>query len=235
MADAPLDNGDALQRYRDEVLRWNESFSLISRVETQSRLEELIRECRAAYLTLTDEILPAAETRNTERPLHYVDLGSGAGLPGLVWHLLSGRRLFAAGTLLVEPRRKRAWFLERAAAVMGLQGLAVGEDQWGPRTALDGGGLPPRVTGLITLKALRLSDPDILAGWRRYRASSLGDTVIICRFLGQGAASDEAYSEQLGLPSLERAEHPAEPWARVFPCGDGPRSWRLQVSIYPQL
>ncbi len=50
----------------------------------------------------------------------WIDVGSGAGFPGMVAAVLSGRR-----TLLIEPRRKRATFLERAADTLGLSGQVV--------------------------------------------------------------------------------------------------------------
>ena len=45
----------------------------------------------------------------------WLDIGSGAGFPGLVVAALTDRPVW-----LVEPRKKRAEFLERAAHLMGL-------------------------------------------------------------------------------------------------------------------
>ena len=45
----------------------------------------------------------------------WVDIGSGAGFPGLVVAALSDRAVY-----LVEPRRKRAAFLDEAVAALGL-------------------------------------------------------------------------------------------------------------------
>ena len=45
----------------------------------------------------------------------WVDIGSGAGFPGLVVAALSDRVVY-----LVEPRRKRAAFLDEAVAALGL-------------------------------------------------------------------------------------------------------------------
>jgi 16S rRNA (guanine527-N7)-methyltransferase len=46
----------------------------------------------------------------------WIDLGSGAGFPGLIIAAISGR-----GVTLVESRRKRVEFLQQAVALMGLQ------------------------------------------------------------------------------------------------------------------
>lgn len=50
----------------------------------------------------------------------WLDVGSGAGLPGLVLAALKPTPI-----LLVEPRRKRADFLSRAAAHLGLEHVRV--------------------------------------------------------------------------------------------------------------
>lgn len=47
----------------------------------------------------------------------WIDIGSGAGFPGMVAALLCDRDV-----MLVEPRRRRAIFLEHAAASLGLGG-----------------------------------------------------------------------------------------------------------------
>ncbi len=221
----------ALARYREEVLRWNASFNLVSRIDAESRLESLIAECVAAFRTWTEDVRPAVRDMLPACPsdLHFVDLGSGAGLPGLVWHLLAEDAGFGfgdAGSLLVEPREKRAWFLEQTAARMELKSLRVGMDQWGLRSGLKGEDLPEAVTGLITLKALRLTDAEIIAGWKRYRGDACADNLVICRFYGPDGNLDGALCERLGLP-LGRTQ--------LFPIASLPAPKHLLVSCYPSL
>lgn len=48
------------------------------------------------------------------------DLGSGAGLPGLVWALLARSQGRALSVTLIEPRAKRVEFLQRSVVEMGL-------------------------------------------------------------------------------------------------------------------
>ncbi|GAA0736792.1 16S rRNA (guanine(527)-N(7))-methyltransferase RsmG [Sphingomonas japonica] len=50
----------------------------------------------------------------------WIDIGSGAGFPGLVVALLTDRPV-----LLAEPRRRRAEFLATAAGIMGCQNVEV--------------------------------------------------------------------------------------------------------------
>lgn len=48
-------------------------------------------------------------------PGTWIDIGSGAGFPGMVIAILTERPV-----VLIEPRRKRAAFLQQAAAALGL-------------------------------------------------------------------------------------------------------------------
>jgi 16S rRNA (guanine527-N7)-methyltransferase len=50
----------------------------------------------------------------------WLDIGSGAGLPGLVVAIASGHRM-----ILVEPRRRRAEFLMRCCEQLGLADVVV--------------------------------------------------------------------------------------------------------------
>lgn len=52
----------------------------------------------------------------------WLDIGSGAGLPGLVIAILGGRPM-----TLNEPRRLRAEFLRRTVAALGLEAVTVAE------------------------------------------------------------------------------------------------------------
>lgn len=54
----------------------------------------------------------------SDRP--WIDIGSGAGFPGLVIAALTGRR-----TLLVEPRRRRAAFLQETADMLRLDFVEI--------------------------------------------------------------------------------------------------------------
>lgn len=248
-----------LERYSQEVLRWNSQFSLISRVEPERRLCALLEQCRSALRVLpgvlgdldteaASALLPAGSVEgppSDARRLFLVDIGSGAGLPGLIWHRLlwerAGGRGHTPASWLIEPRRRRAWFLERCIEQFGLQGVRVlvapwGEARLGPKAGDDGfaGGLeqprtpeasPPEAVWLLTLMALRLSDRDILRGWRAFvgrRNLLAGERLAILR-LRAGPPQPEAPS---GLALPDRAL-----W-RWVPSGSSSRPSSLIVSLY---
>jgi 16S rRNA (guanine527-N7)-methyltransferase len=61
-------------------------------------------------------------SRSPELPT-VVDIGSGAGFPGIIWKLLRP----GLSVTLVERKSKKATFLERTAVVLKLEGLKVVE------------------------------------------------------------------------------------------------------------
>jgi 16S rRNA (guanine527-N7)-methyltransferase len=52
----------------------------------------------------------------------WLDIGSGAGIPGLVIAILAG-----APVILVEPRARRAEFLQQTAEMLGLSNVSVAQ------------------------------------------------------------------------------------------------------------
>ena len=82
-----------------------------------SRFEEFFVEGIEPCLSLATEI-PAEST--------LLDIGSGGGLPGLVFAFLQP----LAQVHLLEPRRKRWAFLREAAAALGLKHVTVHLGQW---------------------------------------------------------------------------------------------------------
>ena len=227
---------EALLHHGAEVLRWNTRFSLISRIDPEARLLALQQECDAAFRAM-HEAWPGFRSgpAGAGLPLRYIDLGSGGGFPGLIWHAwLLGVGLPGTahvGSLLVEPRDKRAWLLEQVARDAGWQ-IEVRRITWGRRQPA--AFTPPAPAhDLITLKALRLTDKDILAGWRRDRPA--GDTpVTICRFCsaddGESATGAEA---ELGLPCAEGPDSPATPFHCRLPFSHSTGRDTLLISHYP--
>ncbi|MEO7814291.1 MAG: 16S rRNA (guanine(527)-N(7))-methyltransferase RsmG [Sphingomicrobium sp.] len=71
----------------------------------------------------------------------WIDIGSGAGLPGLVIAILTD-----APVTLVEPRRLRAEFLSRATAELGLKNVTVLQAK--------GEAIPRARYGVITARAV---------------------------------------------------------------------------------
>ena len=67
------------------------------------------------HLVDSAQLLQFADAESAAGP--WIDIGSGAGFPGLVIAALTDRTVY-----LVEPRRKRAAFLEEAAERLGVAG-----------------------------------------------------------------------------------------------------------------
>ncbi|WP_309602246.1 16S rRNA (guanine(527)-N(7))-methyltransferase RsmG [Sphingomonas sp.] len=75
----------------------------------------------------------------------WIDVGSGAGLPGLIIAIITG-----APVTLVEPRRLRADFLKRASAELGLDNVTVLQAK--------GEAVPRARYGVITARAVASVD-----------------------------------------------------------------------------
>lgn len=110
----------AFERYRAELIAWNQRFNLTSvddpaAIETTHFLDSL-----SALLAL-----PRIDGRPLDhwlsRPLSAVDVGAGAGFPGLplkiVWPALQ--------LTLVEATGKKCRFLQHVVETLGLRGVAV--------------------------------------------------------------------------------------------------------------
>ncbi len=180
----------------EEILRWNSQMNLVTRVDTADRLQNQIESCVRGWRLVVDALAGASGFRSSA----YVDLGSGSGLPGLVWTLARRAAGHDGPVYLVEPRAKRAWFLRRASRLLGLAGVTVIEERWG-----DGGrcviGAPSR-DALISMKALKLNDHEVLTGLEAsFGPGRRPERVWIARFLpvdpgraevasGGGAATD---------------------------------------------
>ena len=95
-----LDKGGAasLYRYFNELQRWNRKVNLIAKdTGEQAIVENHFIDSLALLMVLE------------EKDEHVVDIGSGAGFPGLVCKLASP----SMGMSLVEPRLKRVSFLRQ--------------------------------------------------------------------------------------------------------------------------
>jgi hypothetical protein len=155
---------DLLNEYRRQVLRWNRQINLVSRQDTDDLLQGLIHQCRGCWdrLASSDKFDVSAASN-----LWYFDLGSGGGLPGFVWHAQAIAAGLPVSTWLVEPREKRAWFLNRLNNLKVTRQVTVLESRWGEVADGDTGqdeGAPHPSHVLISLKALRLTDAEVLEG-----------------------------------------------------------------------
>jgi 16S rRNA (guanine527-N7)-methyltransferase len=105
----------AFQTYLDELLAWNEQFNLTAitdpaQVETRHFLDSLaLIPALAAH-----EGIPVPALLS--RPLRIVDVGAGAGFPGLALRIVWPRARFA----LIEATGKKVRFLDHVAEKLGL-------------------------------------------------------------------------------------------------------------------
>lgn len=102
-----LDRLDTLDRFVAVLLDANRSQNLISKSTEATIWSRHILD--SAQL---ERFAPDAET--------WLDVGSGAGLPGMVLAILTERPV-----LLVEPRRKRVEFLETVRQQLGLDKVRI--------------------------------------------------------------------------------------------------------------
>ncbi len=99
-----------LLRYRDLVVTWTRRLDLVAPAPP----EEVLRSHVLDSLLLLGVASPP--------PSAWVaDVGSGAGLPGLVWAVARPD----LHVVLLEPRRKRAAFLERAVGELAVRNVQV--------------------------------------------------------------------------------------------------------------
>ena len=234
--------GESLERFRQEVLRWNRRINLVSRRDPELRVRELASECLqalqalpGALATVDPDLSAALSGQGTpagrRRRLVYADIGSGAGFPGIVWWLgLRGARPDAGSDAegsrccLFEPRRKRAWFLEHVIRELGLPGASVLPERWGgPSAALAPAGRSAEAIWLVSLKAVRMTEDEVLAGWETAAgrpALLAGEALVVARFHpGSGEAAARA-----GWPGPVRISAP------FGPAGDP--TGTLEITVY---
>ncbi len=129
LADVPRETEARLRDYLALLLRWNARINLVARADDDTLWTRHILD--SAQLA---PLLPDA-------PGPLVDLGSGAGFPGLVLALLGGRE-----THLVESDRRKSAFLQEATRTLGLSSVTIHP------TRIEAARLPP--AAVITARAL---------------------------------------------------------------------------------
>lgn len=105
LGDVSRETSAGLSRYAEALLRWNRRINLIAPGDAAALWSRHIADCA--------QLVSLAPTNAT-----WIDIGAGAGLPGLVVAILL--RDFGGGHVhLVEPNRKKAAFLLAAIAETG--------------------------------------------------------------------------------------------------------------------
>ena len=126
--DVPRETSDRLERFAEMLIVENQVQNLISK-STEADLWNRHFADAAQLIAFAPE------------GASWIDIGSGAGLPGLVIAILTG-----APVTLVEPRRLRAEFLSRAAVELELDNVTVLQAK--------GEAVPRARYGVITARAV---------------------------------------------------------------------------------
>ncbi|MBL7662488.1 16S rRNA (guanine(527)-N(7))-methyltransferase RsmG [bacterium] len=105
---------ECLTQYLALLSEWNPKVDLVAPNTTSYWIEHHLLDSAAAGIILEREFGTAASV---------LDIGSGAGLPGLIIAILNPKRR----VILVEPRAKRVSFLKEARRVLALAQLEVVE------------------------------------------------------------------------------------------------------------
>ena len=95
-----------------EILAWNDRLRLVSKREPAAVLTRLVQRSVALWRAVGE---------GAGAPASAVDLGAGGGFPGVVWKLIAP----AVHLLLIERSERKAVFLERVTARLGLEGVEV--------------------------------------------------------------------------------------------------------------
>lgn len=187
------------EAYRAELLRWSRQINLLSRRDPGATADALIAQCVDAFAMWWEA---SGARLASGGALRMFDLGSGGGLPAYVWLSLLAERGVAVSAVLVEPRAKRAWFLERLRQLPGAPTYAVAAGRWG-EVAVPPGGAPDAPI-LFTLKALRLTESAVLAGLGAFPGGvppAPGCNIELVRFRPAARDSSARLARELGIPA----------------------------------
>lgn len=108
--------------YLAELMKWSRRVNLIAR-DT--------KEAQAIDLHFLDSLTLLPLLQRAELPVHLLDVGTGAGFPGLVLACALPEARFT----LIEPRQKRVSFLRHLVRTLGLSNTEVVADRIEPHAA----------------------------------------------------------------------------------------------------
>ncbi len=196
--------------YEKEILRWNTHISLVSRRDPARVTANLLSQCCDGFRLFWSWYRDSFRSPGNGR-LFYSDLGSGAGLPGVVWNQLLFQEGARPSSLLVEPREKRAWFLNRVSLLGGSRPFRVLRARWGEVSALESE-LGLIEEAVVTLKALHLNEIEVIDGLFDCFDLSPGSAaglrrVVVVRFYPPQQEMDARLVSSLKLPELGPVTH----------------------------
>ncbi|MBA0725878.1 hypothetical protein Golax_001741 [Gossypium laxum] len=110
---------DQIHLYVDALLQWNQKMNLTAVNEVNEVMERHIEDSLAIIPPIQNSYISSCN--NSFDNLRIVDVGSGAGLPGLVLAVACP----GWEVTLVESMNKRCLFLEHAVSLIGLSNVQV--------------------------------------------------------------------------------------------------------------
>jgi 16S rRNA (guanine(527)-N(7))-methyltransferase RsmG len=106
---------DELIQYLKLIKQWNIKVDLVSPQSDEMLISRHLIDCVCAGKIVASQNIPA--------DLDFVDVGSGAGLPGIILAVLDKGRVVH----LVEPRQKRCLFLNEVKSELKLENIRIHE------------------------------------------------------------------------------------------------------------
>ncbi|XP_062169827.1 uncharacterized protein LOC133875645 [Alnus glutinosa] len=110
---------DQVHLYVDTLLQWNRKMNLTSVTEINEVMERHIEDSLAIIPPITNSYM--SHCNNAINKINLVDVGSGAGLPGLILAIACPDWKVT----LLESMNKRCVFLEHAIGLVGLSNVKV--------------------------------------------------------------------------------------------------------------
>lgn len=137
------------EKYLNQLIFWNKTHDLVGPLKS---IEEFL-------LTHFTDSLASYHICNKDRPVakvRYMDIGTGAGIPGFFWHFLFQDQGFEVETILLEPREKRVHFMEEVIRKLALTNIHPLKERVDglPKLALE-------FVDICTARALKLTEKDI--------------------------------------------------------------------------
>mgnify|MGYP001156630672 FL=1 len=118
---------DTLQRYLDELERWNPAYGLVNASGDELVIKHILDSL--APWRLLEQMLEGCDRERAARGLEgraaVSDIGTGAGLPGIPLSVIMPARRFR----LVERMGKRISFLESQKAILPLENVEIVESE----------------------------------------------------------------------------------------------------------
>lgn len=132
-----------LLAYLNQLIRWNKTFNLTAVREPVEMVDRHLLDSLA--------VIPLISRLFDTAPIHLMDVGTGAGLPGIPLALVRP----SVSLTLIESNGKKAAFLRQCQIELGMQAVQVCQDR----------------VEAIEPHALRLGQPDLIIS-RAFRAIS---------------------------------------------------------------